>query len=675
MPGVTVEASGQRPLNRVEPFPIFCLSNAVGPHKEPKYRQSLSEEDPYAIKPSHLRWDCNKELDAEVQEVMERSASAMESADNKTGNPSGQKPRSRSVHDLTRKPKREVVFKLAALVSANLKWAKGSSTTARIAAIRQNEDRREELRNYVTKELPRLKRKEQHCPVNYLKQNMAEAKEGEFIRRTSSNGTVARRQRRRSSMEFVRTSSSNPSEPDNLISHEAKKLVEQSAADVLAVLVKKDSVMSVLCAMQVARYAEILNEQFLVARARQRKDVAASFRAIIFVQRWYRKVKDESLIKTIHKVEDKAEGMSPIALTKGLVMKCQMNVRVIQKRGHVGIIAAFLRDLRMQSDVKVAMRRYRNAVLRVQQCVRSFLAVRRMRWAIWISQWTQYEKKKNRELMRIWRRQWQQTTNEISRVLKLKPGSDKLKKKKVNPATVRWVSNVMDEFIANLPPEVKNIMDVPEDIRDEILTLHKAQLIHNHLTAVENHRRRLQQVHENRKFRDVLFVTFPKLSEMDLKDPELQFLVDCNVDPIRPFLSPILSVETLEGMLERGKNIARGLEPRRVFVGKGVTRTDRRTLPVMEEDEVAEEGGLSPNVQKYLVTKNETNQMMSELVDLSRDKGHKSPPLRSPPRSRRASLVDGTSPRSRREPLVDAPEKGREHSKARRGSLKASLKG
>jgi len=154
---------------------------------------------------------------------------------------------------------------------------------------------------------------------------------------------------------------------------------------------------------------------------------------------------------------------------------------------------------------------------------------------------------------------------EISKLIKVVPtgkGSRKGHKSSKKPASMTWVSGVMDDFIAKLPEEVKNIIEVPSDIRQYMLAHHKLKLVDVLMLRLDERKRRVAQTRCNRVLRDELCSAFPLLSSMDLTSPELSFLKDVEHLPPQPHLPLALKQQDLEDMLLAAQKIARGKQAR-----------------------------------------------------------------------------------------------------------------
>ena len=149
--------------------------------------------------------------------------------------------------------------------------------------------------------------------------------------------------------------------------------------------------------------------------------------------------------------------------------------KIHEKRAAAAVMRTFFEETARQlatgkGRMRCGVAKFIRSVRVIQRVARGFIAVRRMRRMLWDDQFVGFERRRNRALMRKWRNAWALTTREIARVLKLKgdqPGSPQRGRGRGRgppPVTARWVGAVLDDFVASLPPEVKNVMEVPPEV-------------------------------------------------------------------------------------------------------------------------------------------------------------------------------------------------------------------
>ena len=243
-----------------------------------------------------------------------------------------------------------------------------------------------------------------------------------------------------------------------------------------------------------------------------------------------------------------------------VVARARHMIHMWQKAKHLAAIAYFLRKLvyHDQTALKKVQAKYA-AVRVIQKCVRAFIMGRKTTWVVWEMQWIRFERARNRELAKKWKDAWHSTMNEISKLCKVVPGK---KKGKQAASTRRLSMAVMDNFINDLPEEVKNIMDVPSEIRRYVLACHKIRKLRTLTLLLDERKRIVYQMRQNRKLRDELCEAFPSLGHMDLQSPELSFLKDVDKEPPHPHFALVLKEDDLADMLLHAQKIARGREPR-----------------------------------------------------------------------------------------------------------------
>ncbi len=244
-----------------------------------------------------------------------------------------------------------------------------------------------------------------------------------------------------------------------------------------------------------------------------------------------------------------------------ILARARLIIHMWQKQKHVAAIVHFLRELRDdRQDLVQAIRAKFCAVRTIQRCVRAFVLSRRTSWMVWEMQWISYERARNCALMKKWKSAWKQTMATVAQVVKVVPG--KKSKTKQSHHSTKWVANVMDDFIANLPEDVKNIIDVPADVRRFLLARHKVKLVDELILRIDERKRRVKQMRTNRKLRDELCQSFPHLGEMDISSQELRFLQDVDHEPPHPHLPLALKKDHLSEMLLYAQKIAQGKELR-----------------------------------------------------------------------------------------------------------------
>jgi hypothetical protein len=248
-----------------------------------------------------------------------------------------------------------------------------------------------------------------------------------------------------------------------------------------------------------------------------------------------------------------------------ILARARLMIHTWQKQKHVAAIVHFLRDLRDdRQDIVKAIRAKYEAVRKIQRCARAFTMSRKTSWMVWEMQWITLERGRNHALMRKWKAAWKQTMATIAQVVKVVPGQKGQQKKTQSHAT-KWVGHVMDDFITNLPEEVKNIVDVPADLRRYLLARHKLKLVEELVLRLDERKRCVKQTRINRKLRDELCLSFPHLREMDLSSQELRFLQDVDNEPPQPHLPLALKQDDLAEMLLFAQRIVRGKEERPDF--------------------------------------------------------------------------------------------------------------
>ncbi|KAJ1494690.1 hypothetical protein T484DRAFT_1877084, partial [Baffinella frigidus] len=295
-------------------------------------------------------------------------------------------------------------------------------------------------------------------------------------------------------------------------------------------------------------------------------------------------------------------------------------------------IMTFTRSGKMSMGIMTFTR----SVRIIQRCVRAFIFVRRFRREVWERQFVTFEQARNRSLMRTWRKAWAQTTREIARILKLNTTREiarilKLnvnkgpapKKKKGPPKqTVRWVGAVLDDFIAALPEEVKNVMEVPPEVRKLILEEMKDQRLRAYMSGLENYHARVLQMASNRVFRDMLYDTFPKLANLDLQDPELHFLLDCDNEPSKPFLANTIPRTELLELVLRGQRIARGEDAMPVIVRRNIVdsaEVDAAAEAIRHTKEHKDEGPGRNQIEKLLGNSSTGGGAVMDLIHKGQD--------------------------------------------------------
>ena len=246
-----------------------------------------------------------------------------------------------------------------------------------------------------------------------------------------------------------------------------------------------------------------------------------------------------------------------------ILARARLLIHMWQKQKYVAAIVHFLRELRDdRQDLVYAIRAKFVAIRKIQRCVRAFVLSRKTSWMVWEMQWIRFERSRNRELMKKWKSAWKQTMATVAQVVKVVPGKKGSSKTKQSHHSTKWVGHVMDDFIANLPEEVKNIIDVPADVRRFLLARHKVRLVDELILRIDDRKRRVKQMRTNRTLRDELCQSFPHLGEMDISSQELQFLQDVDHEPPHPHLPLALKKDDLSEMLLYAQKIARGKELR-----------------------------------------------------------------------------------------------------------------
>ena len=228
-----------------------------------------------------------------------------------------------------------------------------------------------------------------------------------------------------------------------------------------------------MCATVMLRFLEPLRLR------RQSTKIARNFMvSTLLIQRWIKKILGDKRRAVMEKI-------------KRVCWRRLLAVRINKKRWCCGIIAQFCRDYKKRSRAIAAMESFRGKVLMIQRAIRRFLNYRRFRWLILDLQWNKFEKRRNKNLRREWRKAWGGMMTEISKVFKMPPAR---LKRDLNSRSIRWVTEMMDEMIAKLPYEIKNIVTVRLDTKENVLRDEKKKIVRDHKAALVRYYQRIEQV-------------------------------------------------------------------------------------------------------------------------------------------------------------------------------------
>ena len=600
LPGLVLSCADATPLQGCEPYPIFCTLGLSNPNNQPAWALSPRSRGGSVAD--------TEEEDEEVRQVLVaaliRDGLLPRPKDSNDPQPS---TLHMSVEELKKKhqEERDRTFEKmchrieASTIATTMRWGPQSKAHARLEDIRSSPDRRQSLETFVKKELPKIKKQEN---AHYYKQNMI-AKNRDCVSRMSCENERERK------LEAERRSQSVPLtlERERERLWEQQKLLEDSEHRKTLQLnmlenkqrTKQERELQEAHERAVAEYEEYqrtlrirekseqlrsreFSQPFLTAlmvicfairlNPKARKLVPkkkTNVKYVIRIQRWWRVLlqyrNDPFNNKSLKDIMDHKE--------EKILSRARHMIHMWQKSKHVAAIAQFLRELRdIRQDVVLAVNAKYAAVRVIQRCVRAFSLSRKTSFVVWEMQWIRFERARNRRLMRQWKGAWQATMLEISRVVKVVPGNkrrpSKVTKSSSTPSA-KWVGKIMDDFIANLPEEVKNIIDVPADVRRYLLARHKVQLVEQLVLRLDEHKRLVAQMRVNRKLRDELCLTFPHLGDMDLRSPELSFLSDVDNEPPFPHLPLALKEDDLLDMILFAQKIARGKEERPISPPEG----------------------------------------------------------------------------------------------------------
>jgi hypothetical protein len=593
LPGLVLSPVDAKPLQGCEPYPIFFTAGLSNPKDLPTWtaRQRSSEDYSANIE------DEDGEARQVIVAALIRDGLIPKPKDSNVSQPY----LCMSAEELKKKTKeeRDRIFEKmcqrveASSIASTMRWGSHSQAHARLEDIRSSPHRRQSLENFV-KELPTLKRKEN---ASYYKQNMI-AKNRNCVSQMSSENERERkretehrsqsvpltlereRERQREQQKLFEESERRRNLLFNVLEDKQRTKEEREAQEAHErALAEHDEYQR---ALRIREKSERLRERefsqpFLTALVvilfairlspKARKLVPkkkTNVKYVVRIQRWWRMVlqyrNDPFHNKSLKDLLDQQTHEERI------LSRARHMIHMWQKAKHVAAIAQFLRELRdtRQDVVKAANAKYAAARV-IQRCARAFNLSRKTSFMVWEMQWIRFERARNRKLIKQWKSAWQATMYEISQLVKVVPGDKKRQSnsnKSSSNSSAKWVGKIMDDFITNLPEEVKNIVDVPADIRRYLLGRHKIRLIEELVLRLDEHGRVVAQMRANRKVRDELCGTFPHLGEMDLRSPELSFLTGVDNEPPVPHLPLALKQNDLLDMILFAQKITRGKEKR-----------------------------------------------------------------------------------------------------------------
>mmetsp|Transcript_4591 Transcript_4591/g.7488 ORF Transcript_4591/g.7488 Transcript_4591/m.7488 type:complete len:1129 (-) Transcript_4591:232-3618(-) len=585
LPGIMLSPADARPLHALSPYPVFCTAANHG--------YPISAPLPRLPTPPSQWGDAETEgQDEEVRKVILQDL-MRKGLVPRPIDPNAPKPTSLtiSVEEMRQKNLEYEHLRFEKMVhhaqndlsSARIKWGPNSKAGARLEAIRASPDRQKSLQKYVEKELPQLL-KDQHANcfdviqynrscVSHLSTEKEREREQEALKRSESvpltlinhrewllqrDSCFEHSQKRR----MVQLQMEEHTSRLKIAAMHQEVQACEEAAELesqrnLRVRQKSESIRErefsqpFLTALMILCFATRLNPKARKLVPKKKTNV----KFVVRIQRWWR------LIQSFLQDPFRRGNLKELMDTKDekILSRARMMIHTWQKQKHVAAVAYFLRELRDdRPDVLLAVNAKFTAVRVIQRCVRTFILSRQTSWLVWELQWIRLERGRNRKLIREWKLAWKNIMFEISKLVKVVPSQKNAPKGKQSRASPQWVGSVMDNFIANLPDEVKNIIEVPAEIRRWMLARHKVLAVHELVLRLDERKRIVTGMRANRKVRDELCQTFPHLEQMDLNSPDLRFLKDVDEEPAQPHLPIALQPELLLTMLLTAQDIARG---------------------------------------------------------------------------------------------------------------------
>ena len=590
LPGLVLSPVDAKPLQGCDPYPIFYTAGLSNPKDLPTWTPKQRSSEDYSANTD----DEDEEARQGIVAALIRDGLIQRPNDSNASPPcnlrmSAEELKKKNQEERDREFEKMCQRVEASSIASTMRWGPHSQAHARLEDIRSSPHRRQILENFV-KELPKLKRKEN---ANYYKQNMIaknrncvsqmsneterERKREAEHRSQSVPLTLEReRERQREQQKLFEESERRRNLLFNVLEDKQRTREEREAQEAHErALAEHDEYQR---ALRIREKSERLREReysqpFLTALVvilfafglspKARKLVPkkkTNVKYVIRIQRWWRMVlqyrNDPFHNKSLKDLLDQQTHEERI------LSRARHMIHMWQKAKHVAAIAQFLRELRStRQDVVKAVNAKYTAARVIQKCARAFNMSRKTSWMIWEMQWIRLERARNRKLIKQWKSAWQAAMYEISQLVKVVPGSKKRQsnsKTSSSNSSAKWVGKIMDDFIANLPEEVKNIVDVPADIRRYLLGRHKVRLIQELVLRLDEHKRMVAQMRANRKVRDELCGTFPHLAEMDLRSPELSFLTGVDSEPPVPHLPLALKQNDLLDMILFAQKITRG---------------------------------------------------------------------------------------------------------------------
>ena len=594
IPGVQLCPCDATPMQALRPYPVFNISANDGSAQPAAGRSAEEETDQRESSTARVQSEPISASDREVIAFMS-SELMKQGLLPKTKSPDGSpqpsmlymtfEEMSQKLEDAEKRKFERIVHMVEKdVVAPQIKWGPRSRAHQKVESIRRSQAARHELANYVKNELPRLRRQEmaEYYKTDMLERNrrsvselsMARAQENRQKKGVRSESVpltlMTESERMRRDQEKLKASQRRKdifieAQEHNRRSKQLKQDLEAQARAVAEdkqcrkaqrIQEKSDQIRQrdfsqpFLAALMVIVWAFKAHPKAGKLKPKRKTNV----KFVIRIQRWYRFIhaahRDPFRRKNIKDL------MGSLKKEDKILARARHMIHMWQKAKHVGAIIYFLRALRDdRPDVLQAVNAKYSAARVIQTCGRAFLMSRKTSWMVWEMQWLTLEQGRNRALIKRWKDAWKATMQEISKVVKVIPGQPK---KTQGHRATKWVGHVMDNFIANLPEEVKNIMDVPSHIRRYLLACHKVKLVEHLVLKLDQRKRVINQKRADRKVRDELTSTFPHLADMNFESSELRFLHDVDSEPPIPHLPLALKHDDLEKMLCLGQTIARG---------------------------------------------------------------------------------------------------------------------